>query len=668
VLVCLTNTITRMPTQFCSGTKCCSNHRNRPASQEDVQCKDFVIIGNGPSGIVLSYFLSGNWPYYTGVSQDEFLHARLMVEPALSLVEQDLQFLSDGLEGRSNNPVSLLLDALQKPDADVGLEQPSLLEWRARPEKKVDHVVLGRGQPGGIWQTLDGGLLTVSLGGWMELPNLKMEEWKESNQFKTASSDLKSRRTSVANVSKYYTDYVEIMGLVDNFRNHTVVTGVKQVKCEEVCQSLELNKAKLDNVAYHNTEDEEVFNVDIEDQVPDDLSSQCSSMSRRRSLSSISIDSSSIEPCSSSPLPSIHPQSFSHSSRRTRLEPHNCDIIHFSYDSPTNRRDSFNESLPNWDPILNPSLFSCSYKQNPSYTNLPSLRDYSRSISETYKIRSKQCMEKLCSQKTLFEVTGYEIKTNRDGKKEMKQFKYVTKNVVLATGQTDEPNRLGVPGEDLPFVLHKLKDLDDLVKTGQLTQNSAPVLVVGAGLSAADAIINAQGHGLPLAHVFRKSVSDPNLIFNKLPVALYPEYHAVHRMMASGRDQQSRVLKDYPGYMAWGQTEILEITRDRKVWLKGPDNTEVIQVSYILVLIGASPDLSFLAEAAHQLGRVPGAVIGRNNPIDIDVFSHQSTNIPGLFAMGPLTGDNFVRFIQGGALAIASHVHHREQTSRDHTL
>ena len=78
--------------------------------------------------------------------------------------------------------------------------------------------------------------------------------------------------------------------------------------------------------------------------------------------------------------------------------------------------------------------------------------------------------------------------------------------------------------------------------------------------------------------MFRKSVSDPNLIFNKLPVALYPEYHAVHRMMASGRDQQRRVLKDHTGYTAWAQTEILEITRDRKVWLKGPENTEMIQV------------------------------------------------------------------------------------------
>ena len=135
--------------------------------------------------------------------------------------------------------------------------------------------------------------------------------------------------------------------------------------------------------------------------------------------------------------------------------------------------------------------------------------------------------------------------------------------------------------------------------------------------------------------------------------------------MASGSEHHTKIFKgqpierEYPGYVAWGQTEIMEITKDRKVRLKGANTNEMIQVmieqnilaipsiifqvSYILVLIGASPDLSFLAEAGHQLGRVPGAVIGRNNPIDIDVFSHQSTNIPGLFAMGPLTGDNFVR-------------------------
>jgi len=661
-----------MPTQFCTGTKCCTNHQGREATEVDTECRDFIIIGNGPSGIALSYLLSGNWPYYAGVSQDEFLHTRLMVEPQLSLVEQDLEFLSDGLEGRSNNPVSLLLDALQKPEADLGLELPSLLEWKSNVQKGVDHVVLGRGKPGGIWQTLDGGLLTVSLGGWMELPNLSMREWKQSNQFKEANSDLLSRRTSVANVSKYYTDYVEIMGLLENFRDHTVVTGVKQVKCEDICKALEVNKPLRQDIQETSPccdeESEEVFNVDMEDLIADDLSSQCSSMTQRRSLSSVSVDSCIIPSCSP-----MFPSSSAQASRSCTNQNNNCDM-QVSLETFSRSQELHSDSLPNWDPILNPSLFCCSYKQTSNLPNISSLQDYSRSLSESYRIRNKHCIDQICSQKTLFEVTGYEVKTDIEGKKEMSQFKYLAKNVVLATGQTDEPNKLGVPGENLSFVLHTLKDLDDLVLTGMLTPNSDPVMIVGAGLSAADAIISAQGHGLPIVHVFRKSVSDPGLIFNKLPVALYPEYHAVHRMMASGTFQPSTLLKghpvlrEYPGYRAWTQTEIMEITKDRKVRLKGPETNEMIQVSYIVVLIGASPNLSFLAEDGRELGQIPGAGIDRNNLIDIDVYSHQSRNIPGLYAMGPLTGDNFVRFIQGGALAIASHLHHKKENSEDDSL
>jgi len=252
-----------------------------------------------------------------------------------------------------------------------------------------------------------------------------------------------------------------------------------------------------------------------------------------------------------------------------------------------------------------------------------------------------------------------------DGKNHTKQFKYLTKNVVLATGQTDLPNKLGVTGEDLPFVLHSLQELEKMVEDGLLTKNSDPVMIVGAGLSAADAIISTQNHGFPIMHVFRKSVTDPGLIFNKLPVALYPEYHAVHRMMASGTHQQTKLVKghpierEYPGYEAFGQTDILEINKDRRVLIRGPQTNLSVQVSFIVVLIGASPNLSFLTEAETEIGRVPGLPIDRENPIDINVYTHESTNVPGLYAMGPLTGDNFVRFIQGGALAITAHVNHK---------
>ena len=57
-----------------------------------------------------------------------------------------------GLEGRSTNPVSILFDALSHPDADLGDDKPSLLNWQYRQDLKVDHVVLGKGCPGGAWK------------------------------------------------------------------------------------------------------------------------------------------------------------------------------------------------------------------------------------------------------------------------------------------------------------------------------------------------------------------------------------------------------------------------------------------------------------------------------------------------------------------------------------
>lgn len=50
--------------------------------------------------------------------------------------------------------------------------------------------------------------------------------------------------------------------------------------------------------------------------------------------------------------------------------------------------------------------------------------------------------------------------------------------------------------------------------------------------------------------------------------------------------------------------------------------------------------------------------VDSRNPIAIDKGTHELVKAPkGVYALGPLTGDTFVRFIPGGALAIVSHIH-----------
>lgn len=103
----------------------------------------FIFLeGNGPSGIALSYMLSGNIPFVVSNNHpDEFLSARLTKVLNKSLINQDIPYLAQGLEGRTTNPVSLLLDALQHPCADIGLEIEPLIEWRKEGKEVYIHTL-----------------------------------------------------------------------------------------------------------------------------------------------------------------------------------------------------------------------------------------------------------------------------------------------------------------------------------------------------------------------------------------------------------------------------------------------------------------------------------------------------------------------------------------------
>lgn len=79
----------------------------------------------------------------------------------------------------------------------------------------------------------------------------------------------------------------------------------------------------------------------------------------------------------------------------------------------------------------------------------------------------------------------------------------------MANGGSDIPNRLGVKGESksVSWLKYELPLLESAIENEKLNavkiSNVKPILIVGAGLSAADAIVACRNAGLKVIHVYR---------------------------------------------------------------------------------------------------------------------------------------------------------------------
>lgn len=254
-----------------------------------------------------------------------------------------------------------------------------------------------------------------------------------------------------------------------------------------------------------------------------------------------------------------------------------------------------------------------------------------------------------------WEVRGYKLTDDTDDRtSQREEFCFTAPHVVIATGTFDIPNRLNIPGETLPHVYHSLHELDHNLNGNMISSSSNgndPILVVGAGLSAADAILMALKAERQVIHVFRSGANDSSLIFKKLPAGMYPEYHQIHSLM------KGTICN--PLYRPYPKHRIEEIKEDMGVLLEKIDSDDItsVDISCVIILIGARPDLSFLQQDGRNLGIVSRHPIdSKHNPIDIDLYSYQSNQVPGLFALGPLIGDNFVRFGIAGTLGVTNYL------------
>ncbi len=186
------------------------------------------------------------------------------------------------------------------------------------------------------------------------------------------------------------------------------------------------------------------------------------------------------------------------------------------------------------------------------------------------------------------------------------------RKVVLATGYYDCPNLLGIPGEDLPKVIHYYKeahpyyDQDVAVVGGK---NSAAIAALELHWSGARVTVIHRGPGL---HQHVKYWIKPN-IENRIAAGEIRAYF------------NSRIVKIEP----------------RRIRVETPDGELTLVNDFVFAITGYTPDLEFLA--AH------GITLGEDGRPVVDAETLESAR-PGLYLAGVLVAGMHTNeiFIENG--------------------
>ncbi|PZD46611.1 hypothetical protein A1F97_00589 [Pyrenophora tritici-repentis] len=184
------------------------------------KCVDTVIIGNGPSALILSYILHGHIPHYIGGHHDAILDAKLQNAPNLLHLTPDLyaHFLSSLRYSTQALPVNTLLDTLIRPNADTELNPKSCVEWRYEPEKAIAHVVIGEtAHAGGQWAenpvSASVNIGTLSYAEQLSLPGYSYADHLARNGKQDETEFVRPSRSEVAD---YLRAYPEAVGISDS--------------------------------------------------------------------------------------------------------------------------------------------------------------------------------------------------------------------------------------------------------------------------------------------------------------------------------------------------------------------------------------------------------------------------------------------------------------------
>ena len=189
---------------------------------------------------------------------------------------------------------------------------------------------------------------------------------------------------------------------------------------------------------------------------------------------------------------------------------------------------------------------------------------------------------------------------------------YIAKKIIISTGFYDIPNRMNIPGEELPKVSHYYNDPHYYAKQ--------KVLVVGANNSSVDSALETYRKGAEVTMVIRDSQ-----IGERVKYWVRPDI--INRIKEGS-------IKTY---FNSGLTAI----RQHEVDIQTPDGTITIQNDFVLAMTGYQPDFSFLKKLGIQLS-ADGKQLPEHNPDTME------TSRQGIYLAGVVCGgmDTHVWFIE----------------------
>jgi len=173
------------------------------------------------------------------------------------------------------------------------------------------------------------------------------------------------------------------------------------------------------------------------------------------------------------------------------------------------------------------------------------------------------------------------------------------RSVVIATGTYDQPNALGIPGEDLPHVSHYFDEPHAC--------HRRRVVVVGGSNSAAEAALALFRAGALVTLVHRRERLSGSIKYWVRP------------------DIENRIAEN--AIAARFETEVVRIG-PASIEVEGPEGREEIPAEAVYLLTGYHPDTALLERAGVRVDA--RTLQPEHDPQTLE------TNVPGLFVAGAL--------------------------------